>query len=391
MKIKFKTLIMAALLPLLCVVVAACGSDEPDPEPPVVTPARRTILVYMVANNSLGAGGRDEQDLVEMERAIAAGALNGCRVLVYRIGYKETQAALTELTLGADGAAHRTVLEAYPAVEAASVTGERLGEVIADMKEHAPAGDYGLVLWSHATGWAPSLTTKPSDAPQRVFGLDADRSMPVDELARAIPEGLFSWIYADACYMGGIEVAYELRRCCRRFVAYPTEIPGTGMPYDLTLPLLCQTQADLVGACRATYDYYNAQSGAQRTFSGVVVDCTQLDALAGVCRRIHASADATPTLGSLQCYNLGSSRFLYDFDQYTTACTTSQVLHDEFHAALQRVVLDRMATPAIFNRFIIFESAFSGLSTYALGSSLGVNEDYYRSLQWYRDVYPAAP
>ena len=387
MRIKFKTLIMAVLLALLCVVATACGSDEPSP---VTPPAKRTILVYMVANNSLGANGRDEQDLTEMEKAIVAGALKGCRLLVYRIGNNEAQATLTELTLGGDGAAHRVILEVYPAEPSASVTQARMSEVISDMKEHAPAAEYGLVLWSHATGWAPSLTTQPSGV-QRVFGLDADKSMPVDVLARAIPERLFSWIYADACYMGGIEVAYELRRCCQRYVAYPTEIPGTGMPYDLTLPLLCRDQTDLVGACRATYDYYNAQSGASRTFSGVVVDCTALDALAGVCRRIHATSDATPSLGSLQCYNLGSSRFLYDFDQYTSACTSSTQLKDEFHAALGRVVLDRMATPAIFNRFLIFESAFSGLSTYAIGSSLGVNEDYYLTLQWYRDVYPAVP
>lgn len=389
MKTKLKTLIVFVLLALLGVVTTACGSDEPSPEP-VVPPAKRTILVYMVANNSQGANGSDEQDLAEMEQAIAAGALNGCRLLVYRIGNNEAQATLTELTLGDDGTAHRTALEVYPAEPSASVTQARMSEVIADMTEYAPAHDYGLVLWSYATGWAPSLTTEPAGV-QRVFGLDADQSMPVDVLAQAIPERLFSWIYADACYMGGIEVVYELRHCCQRFVGYPTEIPGTGMPYDLTLPLLCRDQVDLVGACRATYDYYNAQTGASRSFSGVVVDCTALDVLAGVCRRIHAASDVTPSLGSLQCYNLGSSRFLYDFDQYTCAYTTSTQLKDEFHAALDRVVLDRMATPAIFNKFLIFESAFSGLSTYAIGSSPGLNEDYYLTLQWYRDVYLAAP
>ncbi len=47
-----------------------------------------------------------------------------------------------------------------------------------------------------------------------------------------------------------------------------------------------------------------------------------------------------------------------------------------------KVLIDKMATPAIFNRFLIDPAHFSGLSTYIRGTSPGVNEQYYENLAW---------
>ena len=45
---------------IAALVLAGCASDEPDVP---AQPARRTILVYMIATNSLGGNQRDLQDL----------------------------------------------------------------------------------------------------------------------------------------------------------------------------------------------------------------------------------------------------------------------------------------------------------------------------------------
>ena len=172
------------LLPLsLCLLLAACSSDEPDTP---AAPARRTVLVYMVATNSLGANERDQQDLDEMDRAVTADGLNGCRWLVYRVAPGEQNPTLFEIKKNKHGTAVHEVLEVYPSTQCASVTAERMSEVIADARRHAPAQDYGLVLWSHATGWAPSLTTKAA-APRRVFGEDNGATMPLHVLAGGFP------------------------------------------------------------------------------------------------------------------------------------------------------------------------------------------------------------
>lgn len=370
---------------VLCLLLAGCGHDEPDAP---AQPARRTILVYMIASNSLGNNQRDQQDLAEMDAAVAQGTLDGCRLLVYRVGPGDEAPQLFEVRQGRAGEAVHETLVTYDAAQQASVTVERMSRVIADALREAPAADYGLVLWSHATGWAPALTTQPAGAaaPRRVFGEDNGATMPLHELAQAIPAGTFSWIYADVCYMGGIEVAYQLRDRCRWFAGYATEIPARGMPYDLTLPLLCAPEADLVGACRATYEHYNALTGQERTFTGVVVDCSQLAALAALCRDIHA-AGITPDLARVQCYNLRASRFLYDFLQYTQACCSGDDQLQQLHDLYNKVAVYRAATPWVFNRFVIDTARFSGLSTYAMGTSPGLNQDYYLTLDWYRDVY----
>ncbi|MBR1804414.1 MAG: hypothetical protein IJ775_05880 [Muribaculaceae bacterium] len=371
----------ALLLLSLCLLLTACGSDEPDE---LAAPVRRTVLVYMIATNSLGNNHRDLQDLDEMDQAVTAGGLNGCRWLVYRVGPDDDSPTLFEIKKNKHGTAVHEVLEVYPATQGASVTAQRMSEVIDDARRHAPAQDYGLVLWSHATGWAPSLTTR-SSAPRRVFGEDNGATMPLHVLAGAIPQGVFSWIYADVCYMGAVEVAYQLRDRCRYFVGYPTEIPARGMPYDLTLPLLCASQAQLVEACRATFEHYNALSGSERTFTGAVVDCRQLDALAALCRRIHADDAAQPSLSGMQCYNLNAYHFLYDFVQYTQACATTEQA-EELSDIYNKVVLYKAATRTVFDRILISTERFSGLSTYVPGTSPGVNEDYYRTLDWAKAI-----
>ena len=47
-----------------------------------------------------------------------------------------------------------------------------------------------------------------------------------------------------------------------------------------------------------------------------------------------------------------------------------------------KVVIDKMSTPTIFNRILIDQEHFSGLSTYIKGTSPGVNETYYYNLAW---------
>ena len=273
-----KNIISILILSIFCLLSTSCQHEDPDAP---VTPVKRTILVFMVASNSLGTNGRDQQDLDEMDRAVEFDQLNGCRLLVYRIGTESDTPLLFEIKKGKRGVIIHETLEVYDSTKGASVTTARMSQVIADAKLHAPAQDYGLILWSHGTGWAPSLTTRPN-APRRVFGEDNGATMALDQLAAAIPVGGFSWIYSDVCYMGAIEVAYQLRHCCRYFVGYPTEIPGRGMPYELTLPYLCADQAQLAQACQETFEYYDIQTGSNRTFSAVVVDRQEQNTCVGL-------------------------------------------------------------------------------------------------------------
>lgn len=365
--------LLVAVFPLM---FNSCGDggDEPEPE----KKATRTILVYMVASNTLD--GCDTDDINEMKQAISQGA-NGCRVIVYNINLNSGP-RLMEL-VQKNGVVTQEVVKEYDNTLGASVTVARMRQVIQDAKTAAPAEDYGFILWSHSTGWAAtrsSVSIRPSD-----FGDDNGSTMPIPDLARALPENAFSFIYADVCYMGSIEVAYELRKSTRFFVGSPTETLAAGMPYNLTLPYMFKSEADLVGACKATYDYYNAKSGQYQSATVCLIDCSKLEQVASVCKEIAPGEHSVDT-STLQCYNSSANRFYFDFMQYYRMIGTS-----EQYARLQRAydecLIYKAATPYFLGSMVIAPENFSGLSTYVLGSSTTQNENAYKRLQWYDKVY----
>lgn len=375
-------LFVVMLISLLIVPFVASCSDRDEPEN--TKPSQYTLLVYMVATNSLGGNNRDTQDLEEMEQAVDAGALGtDKRLLVYRVSRSEETPTLFEIKKGKRGV-ERNVLRTYDATTGVSVTPSRMRQVIADVRGEAPAEHYGLILWSHGTGWARSLTTK-SAVNTKDYGDDNGAHMTLDELAEGIPSGAFDFIYADVCYMGCVEVAYELRDRCRYFIGYPSEIPAKGMPYDLTLPLLAK--GDITGAAKACYEHYNTQSGQERTMTVAVVDCSALEALAQACRAIQAKSKPLDSTTAILCYNVTGSKFFFDFMQYYRAIAPDEEALLQLEQAYNQTVIYKATTPFIFNRIFVDETRYSAISSYILGASLGVNESYYKTLSWYKTVY----
>ena len=367
------------LLFALWAILALCSSCNNEKDEPEVI-AKRTVVVYMVATNSMS--GQDNTDIAEMKAALSNYYRGDCRLILYRVSYNQAP-QLLELTCKNDMVSTVT-LKTYGDEQSASVTKQRFSEVMADVKAFAPSVDYGLVLWSHAAGWANSLPKSVGVRP-RYFGIDYNETMPIDSLAEAIPADMFSFIYADACYMGGIEVAYQLRNKTRYFVGSPAEIPYDGMPYDITIPLFFEDNVSLPKICDKVYEYY------RNTTSGValsIVDCAKLDALAAVCRDIHSTAKELESVADLQYYNrapITSVRLFYDFGQYTRMISDDDSLVEKFKVALDDAVIYKISTPTVFG-ITINADTFSGLSTSIYGTNSADNDAYYEKLDWYRDV-----
>ena len=62
--------------------------------------------------------------------------------------------------------------------------------------------------------------------------------MDLPDLAEVLSPYRFDYILFDACFMGSVEVLYELRHSARYFIASPAEILADGFPYHLILPYL---------------------------------------------------------------------------------------------------------------------------------------------------------
>lgn len=366
----------------------SCHKDEPTPQEPT-TPSERTILIYMVADNNLDSYAY--ADIQEMLSGYEQVSHSGTQVLVYHVGLSTTAPTLSRIDIDAQGYAFLHTLKSYDA-ETPSVSPARIQEVIADMEHIAPAQEYGLVLWSHATGWLPG-TISDAPSPQKAFGNDRGRSISIPALAAAIGTDKFSFIWLDCCYMAGIESIYQMRNCADYLVAYPTEILADGAPYHSLLPQLCTSFSNLKQAAYLTYNYY-AQSTDPKMQSCTisVIDTSALSRVAEAAHDIVTSQsdeDKSRELipGTIQSYGTLNNATFYDLDQYLSALTSDKHLISTLHEAISTAVALKYATPH-FLYINIDPEHFSGLSCNIPGTEPSTAyAAHYLEYDWYHDVY----
>lgn len=383
-KIVFYIIVIVAALSTL---FTSCKEHEPAPPDPEPSPERsyRTILVYMVANNNLGSTGFDTDDLEEMLAAARVGALGRKnRLLVFHEAYGKNP-VMKEVTT--EGLVELKEYGPESAVEAATM---RLA--LNDMRELAPADSYGLILWSHATGWIEDgITETRADSPAPLsFGLSGRKKMNIKTLADVLRWEDLEFLYFDCCYMMGIESLFQLRRAVPIIAGSPTELPSAGMPYDRTLPYFFRFgAADVVGAARETFDYYDSKTGSARTSTMSVIRTSALDALASATREIFkiskAGMPAAPFAPQRYSAVSTESCNYFDFAQYVRHLGASRPdLVETFDTALADVVVYEAATPYLWSSVPLTHHC--GLSTYILPSYAAASERGYSTLEWWTAI-----
>jgi len=372
MKVRFLGYI---LMLIFCFVLISCSEDESEPEQEEST--TRTILVYMVADNSLGVDGYDVSDLMEMKSTAVDGNLKDGRLIVYHLPKNGTP-KLKEITR--DG---EIVLKEYD-TDIKSVSASRMKQVISDTKSYAPALDYGLILWSHGSGWLETGINGPESVTQ-AFGDDKGYSMNITTLSEVLDGEQFGFIYFDCCYMASVEVVYELRNVTPYIIASVSEIPAYGMPYYENIPLLMDETPRLKDACVNTYDYYNSQSGEMRSCTISLIATEWLDELAKLTREIFTSGDGVNENYRPQKFMLGSNCYYFDFEDYMASIQNSDpLLIQKLEEVLNKAVSYKANTPYLWN--VLKIDCHSGLSTYILNNESDATIKGYNRLQWWADV-----
>ena len=237
------------LYSLLALSLTACSddtytNDSANTEQPNDVQGRRTVLVYMAAQNSLGKSpfyqrqdsteimngrqfiGKDDRMLMFVDDHLAP--------RLYRITQSCTEPIL---------------LKKWEK-DFCSTNPKNFEAVLNFVKQSVPAREYGLVMWSHADGWIPACDKdyekyeeKVNTVPQTLsFGIDSGpngkmsnqgANMEVEDLAAAISRtGIHcKFIFFDACLMQNLEVAYALRHVTDYLVAAPIATPAPGSYY----------------------------------------------------------------------------------------------------------------------------------------------------------------
>ncbi|MDR3252513.1 MAG: Ig-like domain-containing protein, partial [Tannerella sp.] len=194
---------------------------------------RRNILFYIGGDNNLSDASRIGGEPVQKINRIRTGwqqgkgemiifADNGAGAFLLRINE----------TKGADGMFGLDTLKTYGTKNSASK--EVLSQAITDFVSGYPADSYGMIFFSHASGWLPDGTLSNPRSSLRSLVIDENgtpREMEYYDFATAIPDHQFDFIIFEACLMADVMTMYDLRNKATYVLASSAEIVSPGFEY----------------------------------------------------------------------------------------------------------------------------------------------------------------
>lgn len=338
---------------------------------------------------------------------------------------------LTKISRNIDGSVQKDTLLVMDE-NAIAASKDVLSEVLAYVKENFDAETYGILFSSHGSGWVPEgyLSDPEAFDPQteddddwlvpialrprkyaptyhlrrddeivvKTMGvhyitLDETTEMEIADLASAFPFKM-DYVIFDACYMGGVEVAYELRNVTDRLIFSQTEILGDGMDYKtMTSYLFAEGGPDLEGFSQRYFDYYNSKSGDFRSATISLVDCSKLDALGQLTKEIltkyRSGLNDLQITRDVQRYfrsgNAKSQQWFYDFGEIIEKCGLSDDDLSDFREKLNDAVIYKASTPYFMTYLQI--KHHSGLSMYLpFTEKRDYLNNFYKTLEWNKAV-----
>ena len=318
-----------------------------------------------------------------------------------------TSPVLFRVRRGADGKAVRDTLLTFPARTPAT-TPETMSSVLSYVRDYFPAAHYGMILSSHASGWMPAgyfynpETYEGSSSVvwgmqrRRVAGspVPLEENFPYDiyspmvrsygrdqiitggrsevyeltmpEIAASVPMHL-DFIYFDACLMGCVEVAYELRNITDVIGFSPAEVLAEGIDYTRLCEFLFKDDGpDLVGICRDYFEHYDLQpDGDYRSATVSLIDCTKLQPLADLCTTLFDKYRAQilqldPEV--VQRYFREGRYYFFDLQDILLQAGISETEQASLQQALDACTIYKAATPSFIGAFDI--KVYSGMSMY---------------------------
>lgn len=386
---KFLCILLSASL------FAACQKEQPKIQ------ADRTVIVYLCADNNLSSETLGKIGALMKGMNHVDAARNN--LIVYADSRSEMP-KLWKIT-----ASDRTLLKEY--TEQNSASPDNFSAVLSRVAADFPAAGYGLICFSHASGWLPqgalanplgfahssaSSWATESKLTRTVFD-DNGSETDIDEFAAAIPDfggKKLDFIIFEACYMASVEVAWSLRNNTRHIVASSAEMLSDGLAgiYPDRLSDLFAPEPDLRGFCESYFDHWNSKSGTFRSATISLINTTGMENLARVVSDI-ASGDpfwaAAVDLNGVQHFNRNAHHLFFDLGDIIERTASGPQL-SAFNDALKGVVEYEASTPHFMsgsgNSFSIH--SHSGLTTYITQESFPALNDFYTRTSWYGRLFP---
>ena len=431
---------------VLCVATAAlvssckCGGHEPED-----VQCKNLLLVYTAGENSLssyldsniediinaaedtanvGYNGyvpskNSEDVLLVMSHRMRASGTYGTNTPAHLLRlYSTTGRKTKKVTVVVD------TLKTYSTDVIPTQKGS-MRQILQDVDDLFHAEHYGMIFSSHGTGWVPpgyytnpsgydasSLPGRPRlqsatdgvpfveddefpDGPAvrslgqsrvRENGKTTSYEFAIDDFADEFPYH-FDYIYFDACLMGGVEFAYQMRNVCDKIAISPAEVLAQGMNYyECVGQLLKGGKGDIQSVCESYYDIYKNQSGDYQSATITLVDCTAMDDLASVCKELFEKYSIKLTIidhEDIQPYFRSYHHWFYDLEDILLKCNITSDEQSRLEAALDKCIIYKNATASFIPNSGGFAiNIYSGLSMYLPCKGSTYLDNYYRTLDW---------
>lgn len=340
--------------------ICSCSKDDDNGKGKDIGPSR-TVLVYMAAENSLDefAGS----DMQEMLAGLSKLGPNDNLVVfiddtrlprLYYLNRKTKAVSINDLKVNYT---YKNELN--------SASAQTLDMVLKQVTDKFKSDTYGLVFWSHGSGWIE----KERYVKTRSFGVDNQRNsdsendgeqMSIIDMASVLKKYKnIEFIFFDSCFMQTIEVAYELKDCAKYILGSPAEIPGEGAPYNYIMMSLFAKSYNPGNTLQAFYDYQSMQDPY-----GVIVSAIQTSELDNFAKTMKTYFDKYSFLdkdysGCLNYYmyeKWNTSDVLYRSpDMYDIEGIMKKNLDEtemaEWQKAYDRLVISHYATNSWYSAF----------------------------------------
>ena len=404
--------------------VAGEGSSayvSPEREP--ASPDVRNVLLYIASGfNSLsGFLSEDIEDLESGTLPTRNSSTEPVLLVLSRLPQDPqipdytipTSPVLFRLYADANGAPVRDTIKVWSEDTPLS-TVESMADAFEEVHKAFPGNRYGLVFSSHASGWLPPgyyedprvFESKSSGAPgKRVSAFqfppidresfpavksvgmdkgDTSLEMNLEDFAASFPFHL-DYILFDACLMGCVEVAYELRNVTDLVGFSQTEVLANGFDYYTLSDHLLSRTPDPIAVCEDYFDFYDQQTGSNRSATISVVDTRELEPLADLCSHLFEKyREILQTLpGSrVQGYFRYERHFFYDMKDILVQAGITPEEEALLQSALDKCILYKANTPSFLSIKI---NRYSGMSMYLPSMGTKYLNNYYREhLAWNR-------
>lgn len=362
-----------------------CGCQNEEKRCPYQD-SRHTLIIYMGGDNNLSAETSDKlnaiQAFAQNSSKVRSGEIN---ILIYQDSKEQPK-----LYKGHYGTQEAELLTTYSQENSASP--EVFQRVLQDCVRYAPANNYGLIVFSHASGWLPegTLNNPSGNVNSRSLITDGASEMDIKDFANAIPDGMFEYIVFEACFMAGVEVAYELKDKTEYMVGSAAEMlsPGFTDIYPEILAGLCDTSAStehkLINLAKTYFSHYDSQNGQTRSATISVIRTDKLDRLAQAVKTTISYQNANTQ--SVQHFDRNTYHLFFDLGDYLEQAKDSSA--EEIRLLIREAVVYQQATPTfmpLYGGFTI--NKHSGLTTYIEQKEFPYLNRKYKELKWAKTLY----